>query len=384
MSKKRYYYFKLSSDFFKRLVIKKMKMMPGGGDLLATYIALIAYSTEEEGVLIYQGVETTLAKELSMALDCEEKITQSLLIFLEGHNLLEKLDNTRFLLVDSVKMIGTETDAAERMRRLRKERETQQLPSDNKSKSTPMSAAERTRKCRENKKLLQPPVEPSVTDVSLQSNECNEESVTCNKSATLQCNESVTDEALHNSSQTTILLDDVTERTMFEQNSVTFEHCSTDIDIELEKERGEYVRVHERMYEMAPEIPTAMEDKASLHSVTSVSQNVYMIENFIAFRLSGGGINIPYAFEESIRKNLSIDNSSERKRFEEWCTLSQKKWSAEMEEIYSLFLNFGHKDRTQCKMLADDFSHMYGYEISSTLFEVIFYEVCKPDEREAI
>lgn len=388
MSKKRYYYFKLSADFFKRLVIKKMKSMPGGGDILSTYIALIAYCTEEEGVLHYQGVEETLAKELAMALDCEERISQSLLIFLEAHGLLEALEGNRYLLVDSIKMIGSETDAAERMRRLREERKTlppdSQSAPDNKEKSPPLSGAERIKRYRENKKLSQLTHNSSVTDVTRTCNECNDDTVTCNENETLLGNEDVTMTPLHGTLEMSSTSDCVTERTLFEQNDVTFEQCSLYIDIELEKEGGKYAHTYARTHESVPESLITLDDKASSCCVTSVTKNAYLIEDFIVFRLSGGGINHPYAFEESIRKNLMIDNSSERKRFDEWCAISQHKWSSEIEELYSLFLNFGYKDRIKCRMLAEDFTQMYGYDISATLFEIIFLEVIKPNEQEAI
>lgn len=377
MSKKRYYYFKLSSDFFKRLVIKKMKMMPGGGDLLATYIALIAYSTEEEGVLIYQGIESSLAKELSMVLDCEERITQSLLIFLEGHKLLEPLDNTRFLLVDSVKMIGSETDAAERMRRLREDRKSDpshQLEQEQKEKKIPMSNAERVRKYRENKskKNMNSSVADTdgVTDVTLPCNGCNEDGVTCNENVTLQCNEDVTAETLHNINQTPLNRDNVTDVTMFAQSSVTFEHSA--IDIDTERDIRVLGGIRARGCNVTPDSNTEekIQHLSSVYSVTEL-----MIEMYFEFRKRTGGIENWIALEKTIWRNLFDQNSDESHKLEQWLNTMQNEHRV-IEHLSTEFLSIPSHifSRKECLERAkDDFTlKLSNIKPSDMLIEIAY------------
>lgn len=124
MSKK-FYWLKLKVEFFNQPKLKKLRRMENGEKLLIVYIKLLLLSVPNEGKLVFEGLEPTLADELSLSLDEDPEDVQQVLDFLDRYDLIEEIAGNEFLLIEAAESIGSETDSAERMRRFRKKQASQ-------------------------------------------------------------------------------------------------------------------------------------------------------------------------------------------------------------------------------------------------------------------
>ena len=124
---KRYYWLKLKEDFFRNKVIKKLRKVAGGDTYVIIYLKLQLLSLHNEGVLIYDGLEKTFAKELALEIDEDEIDIDFLLHFLKQSQLLKEFDDNEFTLIGTVESLGSESASAERVRQFRK-RKKEELP----------------------------------------------------------------------------------------------------------------------------------------------------------------------------------------------------------------------------------------------------------------
>ena len=122
---KKFYWLKLKTGFFNQIKLKKLRKMENGEKLLIVYIKLLLLSVPDEGKIVFEGLEPTLADELALSLDEESEDVQQVLDFLDRYDLIEEIADDRFLLLEAAESIGSETDSAERMRRLRKRKSSQ-------------------------------------------------------------------------------------------------------------------------------------------------------------------------------------------------------------------------------------------------------------------
>lgn len=122
---KKYYWLKLKTGFFDQLKLKKLRREEGGDRLLIVYIKILLLSVPNEGKIVFEGLEPTLADELALSLDEDPGDVQQVLDFLDRYDLIEEIAGNEFLLIEAVEAIGSETDSAERMRRLRKRKSSQ-------------------------------------------------------------------------------------------------------------------------------------------------------------------------------------------------------------------------------------------------------------------
>jgi predicted phage replisome organizer len=125
MSKeKRYYWLKLKNDFFSQKEIKKLRKIAGGDTFTIIYLKMQLKSLEENGSLYYEGFEDEFAKELALDIDEDPDNVKVTLLYLEKHNLIEKIENKNknideFCLAAVKDNTGTETATAIRVRRHR-------------------------------------------------------------------------------------------------------------------------------------------------------------------------------------------------------------------------------------------------------------------------
>lgn len=113
---KRYYWLKLKEDYFRTKEIKKLRKIAGGDTFTIIYLKMQLLSLKNEGILIYEGVEDNLSKELALELDEEEENVKLTLAFLQTNNMIEQKNDCEFFLNRVPETIKSETDAAERMR----------------------------------------------------------------------------------------------------------------------------------------------------------------------------------------------------------------------------------------------------------------------------
>ena len=115
---KKYYWLKLQKDFFKDPRVKKLRRIAGGDTYTCIYLQLMLLSLETGGILTHEGIEPTFEAELSLIRDEDEDNIRVTLNFLLSQGLLEQFDN-KFSLSQVINLIGTESDSAERVRKLR-------------------------------------------------------------------------------------------------------------------------------------------------------------------------------------------------------------------------------------------------------------------------
>lgn len=115
---KKYYWLKLQKDFFKDPRVKKLRRIAGGDTYTCIYLQIMLLSLETGGILTHEGIEPTFEAELSLIIDEDEDNIRVTLNFLLSQGLLEQFDN-KFSLSQVINLIGTESDSAERVRKLR-------------------------------------------------------------------------------------------------------------------------------------------------------------------------------------------------------------------------------------------------------------------------
>lgn len=142
MSGKRYYWLKLKTDFFSNKLIKKMRRLPGGDNLLIIYMKLLLVSLENNGVIQIDGIEEEIAEELSIMIDEPVDNIQLLLAYCFKNGLVTQVEHMDDLEMTQAKaLLGSETAAAERKRR---QREKQKMieKCDNVTKTSHMGHVE--------------------------------------------------------------------------------------------------------------------------------------------------------------------------------------------------------------------------------------------------
>lgn len=121
MSKK-YYWLKLKDDFFRSKEVKKLRKISGGDTFTIIYLKMQLLSIKKSGVIEYEGTEEDLAEQLALELDENIEDIKVTLLFMESNKLIEMIEEDSYLLNRVPALIGSETDAAERMRKMRSNR----------------------------------------------------------------------------------------------------------------------------------------------------------------------------------------------------------------------------------------------------------------------
>lgn len=127
MSGKRYYWLKLKTDFFSNKLIKKMRRLPGGDNLLIIYMKLLLVSLENNGVIQIDGIEEEIAEELSIMIDEPVDNIQLLLAYCFKNGLVTQVEHMDDLEMTQAKaLLGSETAVTERVRRHREKKKALQ------------------------------------------------------------------------------------------------------------------------------------------------------------------------------------------------------------------------------------------------------------------
>lgn len=119
MAEKKYYWLKLKNDFFNQPRIKKLRRLAGGDTYTIIYLKMQLLSLENEGVLIFEGIEDDFAEELALTIDEDPDNVRFTLMYLVNQGLLEEVRKDEYALPEAIKSIGSESASAGRMRRLR-------------------------------------------------------------------------------------------------------------------------------------------------------------------------------------------------------------------------------------------------------------------------
>lgn len=119
MAERKYYWLKLKNDFFNQPRIKKLRRLAGGDTYTIIYLKMQLLSLENEGVLIFEGIEDDFAEELALTIDEDPDNVRFTLVYLVNQGLLEEVRKDEYALPEAIKSIGSESASAGRMRRLR-------------------------------------------------------------------------------------------------------------------------------------------------------------------------------------------------------------------------------------------------------------------------
>lgn len=117
---KKYYWLKLKNDFFNQKIIKKLRKIAGGDTYTIIYLKMQLASIQNNGRLVFEGVESTFAEELALELDEDLENVNVTLAYLQANKLIEIVEDDEYLLTAVPDVIGSESAAAERMRNSRK------------------------------------------------------------------------------------------------------------------------------------------------------------------------------------------------------------------------------------------------------------------------
>lgn len=132
MAERKYYWIKLKRDFFKRHDIRIVEGMPNGKDYILFYLKLLLESVDHEGELRFSDTIPYNENMLSVITDTNIDIVKAAMnIFIEL-DMIEILDDGTIYMLETEKMMGSETAAAHRMRTSRKKQKelpTKEQPS---------------------------------------------------------------------------------------------------------------------------------------------------------------------------------------------------------------------------------------------------------------
>lgn len=115
---KRYYWLKLKDDFFQSRKMKKLRKVAGGDTYTIIYLKLQLLSINNDGVIEFEGTDEDIFHQLSLDIDEEIDDIKMTVAFCTANDLIEVQQDDLFL-SDVPQLIGSETQAARRMRRKR-------------------------------------------------------------------------------------------------------------------------------------------------------------------------------------------------------------------------------------------------------------------------
>ena len=127
MSEKKFYWLKLKKDFFKRHDIKIIEDMENGNDYILFYLKLLCESVDHSGSLRFSDTIPYSEKMLSTITGTNIDIVRSAMKVFTSLEMIEILDDQTIYMREVEKMIGGESDSAERVRRHRALKEAQSL-----------------------------------------------------------------------------------------------------------------------------------------------------------------------------------------------------------------------------------------------------------------
>ncbi len=119
---KRYYWLKFKRDFFDDLRIRKLQSIAGGDTYVLAYIKILTYSIPTSGIIIYRGIFETIEEEIALEIREDPKTIRFVLEYAANHGMLEVMEQGKFYLPYAAENIGSEGASAQRMRKLRSQK----------------------------------------------------------------------------------------------------------------------------------------------------------------------------------------------------------------------------------------------------------------------
>lgn len=119
---KKYYWLKLQRDFFKRHDIRIIEGLPNGKDYILFYLKLLCESIDHEGNLRFSDQIPYNEDMLATITNTNVDIVRSAIKVFTQLNMMEIMDDGTYYMNEVKKMIGSETEWAEKKRGYREKR----------------------------------------------------------------------------------------------------------------------------------------------------------------------------------------------------------------------------------------------------------------------
>ena len=116
---KRYYWLKLQDNFFERDEIKIIEAMPNGKDYILFYIKIMLRSINDNGRLIFKRTIPYSNEMLSTVTGTNIDVVRVAIDTFIGLGLMDKLDDGALFISEVSKMLGSETEFAQKKREYR-------------------------------------------------------------------------------------------------------------------------------------------------------------------------------------------------------------------------------------------------------------------------
>ena len=130
MAEKNYYWLKLMKDFFTKPKIKKLRRIAGGDTYTIIYLKMQLLSIDNEAIIRFENIEDTIEEEIALTIDEDVENVTVTLNYLLSQGLIEKISDNEYLLTETVKLIGSETSVAKRVRKYREKQKALQCNVD--------------------------------------------------------------------------------------------------------------------------------------------------------------------------------------------------------------------------------------------------------------
>ena len=118
---KKYFWLKLKEGFFDDKNIKLMRKMENGDTLVLVYLMMQCKALKSDGMIDYRQTLPSIDDEIALDIGVEPEIVKKALVLMERLGLIERLDNDAVALLakEDLIVVGSESESAERMRRMR-------------------------------------------------------------------------------------------------------------------------------------------------------------------------------------------------------------------------------------------------------------------------
>ena len=129
----RYYWFKLHADFFERDDIKIIKGMPNGCEYILFYQNLICKSINHSGKLMFKDNIPYTLDMLSIITQTNIDVVRRAIDIFTRLDLIKELGDGALFISETNKMLGTETEYAQKKREYRQKQASKQLSDKSKT-----------------------------------------------------------------------------------------------------------------------------------------------------------------------------------------------------------------------------------------------------------
>jgi predicted phage replisome organizer len=119
MAEKKYYWLKLERNFFKRHDIRIVEDMPNGKEYVLFFMKLLVESIDHEGELRFNSLIPYNDQMLATITNTNIDIVRSAITMFQSLRLLEIWDDKTIYISDTTKMLGFETEWAQKKREYR-------------------------------------------------------------------------------------------------------------------------------------------------------------------------------------------------------------------------------------------------------------------------